>query len=113
MTNHTIGVDISKSHLDVFHLDEQRVQRFDNTQAGLRALQKWLGAGPLARVVYEPTGPYHRLFEESLAGKFPLVQVPACEGEPVAGATVCRSLRNPREDRCASMPAVWPAWGGR
>jgi transposase len=30
MTDHTIGVDISKSHLDVFHLDEQRAQRFDS-----------------------------------------------------------------------------------
>jgi len=75
MTEHTIGVDISKSHLDVYHFEEQRAQRFDNTQAGLRALQKWLGARPLARVVYEPTGPYHRLFEETLAGKLPLVKV--------------------------------------
>lgn len=75
MTDHTIGVDISKFHLDVFHLDEQRAQRFGNTQAGLSAFQKWLGARPLARVVYEPTGPYHRLFEETLAGKLPLVKV--------------------------------------
>ena len=75
MTKHTIGVDISKSHLDVFDLDEQRAQRFDNTRAGLRALQKWLGARPLTRVIYEPTGPYHRLFEETLAGKLPLVKV--------------------------------------
>jgi len=35
MTDHTIGVDISKSHLDVFHLDEQRARRFDNRRDGL------------------------------------------------------------------------------
>jgi transposase len=91
MTDHTIGVDISKSHLDVFHLDEQRAQRFDNTQAGLRALQRWLGARPLARVVYEPTGPYHRLFEETLAGKLPLVKVNPLQARRFAEACGTRA----------------------
>lgn len=91
MTDHTIGVDISKSHLDVFHLDEQRAQRFGNTQAGLRAFQKWLGTRSLARVVYEPTGPYHRLFEETLAGKLPLVKVNPLQARRFAQACGTRA----------------------
>ena len=91
MTEHTIGVDISKSHLDVFHLDEQRAQRFDNTQTGLRRLQKWRGARPLARAVYEPTGPYHRLFEETLADKLPLVKVNPLQARRFAEACGTRA----------------------
>ena len=30
---------------------------------------------PVARIVFEPTGPYHRAFEKTLSGKFPLVKV--------------------------------------
>jgi len=30
MTDHTIGIDISKTHLDVFHLEGQEAQRFEN-----------------------------------------------------------------------------------
>ena len=30
MTEHTIGIDISKTHLDVFRLEDQAAQRFEN-----------------------------------------------------------------------------------
>ena len=59
MTDHTIGVDISKSHLDVFRLEDGAAQRFENSAAGFRALSKWLSKAPVARIVFEPTGPYH------------------------------------------------------
>lgn len=75
MTDHTIGVDISKSHLDVFRLEDGAAQRFENAAAGFRALVKWLGKTPVARIVFEPTGPYHKAFEVALAGTFPLVKV--------------------------------------
>jgi transposase len=75
MTDHTIGVDISKSHLDVFRLEDGAAQRFENAAAGFRALAKWLGKAPVARIVFEPTGPYHKAFEAALAGTFPLVKV--------------------------------------
>lgn len=91
MTQHTIGVDISKSHLDVFHLERQETQRFDNTPGGLQALRKWLGAEPPARVVYEPTGPYHRLFEDSLSGKLPLVKVNPLQARRFAEACGTRA----------------------
>ena len=75
MTEHTIGIDISKSHLDAFRLEDETAQRFENTSRGFRALIKWLGAIPVARIVYEPTGPYHRALEKALSGKVPLVKV--------------------------------------
>lgn len=91
MTGYTIGVDISKSHLDVFHLERQETQRFENTPSGLQALRKWLGAEPPARVVYEPTGPYHRLFEDSLSGKLPLVKVNPLQARRFAEACGTRA----------------------
>lgn len=91
MTEHTIGVDISKSHFDVFHLEENAAQRFENTPDGLRALRKWLGSRPLARVVYEPTGPYHRLFEDTLSGQLPLVKVNPLQARRFAEACGTRA----------------------
>lgn len=75
MTEHTIGVDISKCHLDAFRLEDGVIKRFDNSQHGLRTLIKWLDEVSVARVVFEPTGPYHRAFEQCLSSKFPLVKV--------------------------------------
>ena len=75
MTDHNLGVDISKSHLDVFRLEDGAAQRFDNSVAGFRALTRWLGKTPVARVVFEPTGAYHKAFEAALGEKFPLVKV--------------------------------------
>ena len=59
MTNDSIGVDVSKDHLDVHRLSDGAAARFASTAAGFHALAKWLGAEPPARVVYEATGPYH------------------------------------------------------
>lgn len=75
MTDHNIGVDISKSHLDAFRLEDGAAQRFDNSAVGFRALTKWLGKAPVARIVFEPTGPYHKAFEAALGETFPLVKV--------------------------------------
>lgn len=75
MADHTIGVDISKSHLDAFRLEDRAAQRFENSAAGFRALRKWLDTAPLARIVFEPTGPYHKAFEAALGETFPLVKV--------------------------------------
>ncbi|MFV0385611.1 MAG: hypothetical protein ACK5L9_16720, partial [Paracoccus sp. (in: a-proteobacteria)] len=52
MTEHTIGVDISKSHLDVFDADRSAAKRFENSASGFRAFEKWLGEAAIARVVY-------------------------------------------------------------
>ena len=70
MTNDTIGVDISKDHLDAHRMSDGASRRFANDSAGHRSFMSWLGQLEHiqgTRIVYEPTGPYHRAFERSLA----------------------------------------------
>ena len=69
MTKDTIGVDISKDHLDTHRMSDGAVRRFANDTAGHTAFIDWLGQTGIIhdlRVVYEPTGPYHRAFERRL-----------------------------------------------
>ncbi len=75
MTNDTIGIDISKATLDAHRLSDGASVQFNNTKAGFAALQRWLKSHDIARIVYEPTGPYHRAFEVAMAAQFPLVKV--------------------------------------
>ena len=66
MNNDTIGVDVSKDHLDAYRLNDGESRRFNNDRNGHRAFVKWLAQTPVDRVVFEPTGPYHRAFERAL-----------------------------------------------
>lgn len=43
MTEHTIGIDISKTHLDAFRQEDRAALRFENNHRGIRALNRWLG----------------------------------------------------------------------
>ena len=91
MTEHTIGVDISKSHLDVFDAERREAKRFENSARGFRAFEKWCGKLEIARVVYEPTGPYHRNFEEHFCDKLPLVKVNPLQARRFAEACGTRA----------------------
>lgn len=91
MTQHSIGIDISKHQLDVFWDACGQAQSFDNTVNGFKALSKWLGNASVARVVYEATGPYHRGFEEHFAGKLPLVKVNPLQARRFAEACGTRA----------------------
>lgn len=66
MLNTTIGVDISKDHLDAHRMSDGANRRFTNDKTGHKAFKVWLGTAD-TRIVYEPTGPYHRAFERRLA----------------------------------------------
>jgi transposase len=84
----TIGVDISKDFLDVHRLPDDKARRFDNSKAGHKALIRWLSEMPVTRIVYEPTGPYHRSFEQALAkAGMPLAKVNARQARRFAEAT--------------------------
>src|SRR3984957_415342 len=64
----TIGIDVSKDHLDAARHPSGDSLRVPNTRKGRTELLRWLGkSGSIARVVFEPTGPYHRMLEERLA----------------------------------------------
>lgn len=87
MTELTIGIDISKDHLDAHRSPGDERRRFDNTAAGHGALIRWIGAIP-ARIVYEPTGPYHRKLEVQLAAaQMPIVKVNPRQAKRFAEAT--------------------------
>ena len=76
MTQDSIGIDVSKDHLDVCCLGDGRAARFGNDAAGFRKLLAWLPkADGIARVVYEATGPYHAALERRFGGELPLVKV--------------------------------------
>ena len=66
MKESNIGIDISKDHLEAHRLPGDERQRFDNSKAGHKPLIRWIGETP-ARVIYEPTGRYHRTLERALA----------------------------------------------
>ena len=51
----TIGIDVSKHHLDACELPSGREARFPNTKEGVRAFSAW-ACPRVARVVYESTG---------------------------------------------------------
>ena len=51
MTEHTIGIDISKSHLDAIDLEGNEARQFENSAQGVRALQKWLDTLDVTRIV--------------------------------------------------------------
>jgi transposase len=69
MISSTIGIDVSKDALDVYRMADGASRRFSNDKAGFKALIAFLG-DPMdveTRVVFEPTGPYHRALERALA----------------------------------------------
>lgn len=71
-----VGVDISKATLDVHFHPAGNARQFANDAHGIKALLGWLGEHNIARVVFEPTGPYHHRFERRLgAAGLPLAKV--------------------------------------
>ena len=72
----TVGVDISKLTLDVYLHPQATARQFPNTAAGIKSLLTWLGETSIHRVVFEPTGAYHRGLERQLGDAgVPMVKV--------------------------------------
>jgi transposase len=65
MNKPTIGVDVSKDHLDACRWPDGEGLRVTNDAAGHRRLLRWIG-GEVARVAFEATGAYHAGFERAL-----------------------------------------------
>lgn len=87
----SIGIDVSKTHLDVYRANTDTHARFDNKPAGFRDLKRWIGTDLPDLVVYEPTGPYHADFERSFAGLLPLVKVNPLQARRFAQARGTRA----------------------
>ena len=72
----TVGVDISKLTLDVYLHPQATARQFPNTTAGIKALLTLLGQTSIHRVIFEPTGAYHRVLERQLGDAgVPMVKV--------------------------------------
>ena len=82
MKHDTIGVDVSKDHLDAHRLADGATRRFANDKGGHKALIKWLAETPLNRVVFEPTGPDHRAVERALGASGRSIR----QGQSASGA---------------------------
>jgi transposase len=72
----TAGIDIAKDRLDVCLYPDGVTRHFPNDAKGHRALIAWLSGHAIQRVVFEPTGAYHRALERSLgAAGLPLAKI--------------------------------------
>ena len=99
------GSNISKDWLDAFAAPEGRTSRFPNDRAGFRRLIAWIGSG-VDRIAYEPSGPFHRDFEDNLlkAG----LDLYAINPFQVRSSSPVRSADAPR--RMPSTPVCSPPW---
>ena len=61
-----VGIDVSKSWLDVHVLSSGDTLRVPNTREGIRKLKRWLMRFDLALVAVEATGKWHRPLQRSL-----------------------------------------------
>lgn len=72
----TIGVDVSKGALDAHGLPKGEFAQFTNDPAGWRAFSRWCRKQQGELVIYEPTGSYHRGFEQAmLKAQVPITKV--------------------------------------
>lgn len=78
-TTRFIGVDISKSTLDVCVLPQGNYASYPNTDEGICALIHWIeGQDAVERIVIEPTGGYERCLVRALQkNKLPLCRINA------------------------------------
>jgi transposase len=65
MTDTTIGIDISKDHLDACRWPGGETCRVANDAPGHRTLLRWIGSG-VTIVAFEATGAYHGALERAL-----------------------------------------------
>lgn len=87
----SIGIDISKAHLDAVCLATNRAARFTNDKTGFAALRRWIGDAQPDLVVYEATGMYHAGLEQALGSHLPLAKVNPLQARRFAQARGTRA----------------------
>jgi len=96
----SVGVDISKDTLDVAIHPGGESFRITNNPKGHRALIKRLKGFDIARIVFEATGAYHRLFQQAMVEVgLPWVKVNPCQARRFAQATG----KLAKTDRCDAL----------
>lgn len=99
----SIGIDISKAHLDVHRIKSGEQAQFDNNASGFRALKRWIGSEPPEVMVYEPTGPYHASFEKTFTGALPLAKVNPLQARRFAEAHGTRAKTDAVDARILAL----------
>lgn len=88
-TRIAVGVDISKSRLDVFHSGTQQHQPFEHSPAGIEALLAWIKAcGALDVVVIEASGGYEMTLWHALC----VAGIPTARINPKRSRDFARAL---------------------
>lgn len=62
----SLGIDISKHYLDVYHLPSHHVSRYENNLQGIDSLVSWIKINSLDFLVFEPSGGYEKLLRKCL-----------------------------------------------
>jgi transposase len=92
----TIGIDISKDHLDVHIHPDGSHRQFINTPAGHAKLINWIKPKRPTRVIFEATGAYHRALQQALvAADLPSVKINPWQARRFAEATGRRVKTDP------------------
>ena len=94
MPDCTVGVDISKTHLDACMAPAGKAARFTNDSAGFNALIAWIDQ-PVRSVVLRA----HRTLAPRLRGGAPAGGPAAGASQSVAGAAFCAGDGTARQDR--------------
>jgi transposase len=103
----TIGIDVSKDHLDVAIHPGNSSARFTNDSDGIKSLRQWIGKRPVRLVVFEATGPYHREMERRLTQSgFACAKINPRQARRFAEATGKLAKTDPVD---AAMPARFGA----
>lgn len=96
-------IDISKDTLDVHRLSDGASSQFFNSKSGFLDLARWLAKTQIARIVYEPTGVYHRDFEMALGSRFPMVKVNPLQARRFAQAIGVRAKTDQIDARMLAL----------
>jgi transposase len=92
----TIGIDISKHHLDVHIYPEGCIQQFTNDRVGHAGLIGWVAPKRPTRIIFEATGAYHRGLQNALAAAaLPWVKINPWQARRFAEATGRRVKTDP------------------
>lgn len=75
MTEQFVGVDVSKSRLDVAIRPNGELRTFENTEAGIAALLEWVGPLGVTLLVVEATGGLETCLVGELASSVPVAVV--------------------------------------
>lgn len=62
----SLGIDISKENLDIFHLPSNLKRRYRNDGKDIALLIRWINLNKINRIVFDPSGCYEKCLKKML-----------------------------------------------